>query len=170
MQWHTEFIVLLARLLKPNLYVELGIRHCETLNVVIPYAKRLIGVDTNPECASHMLYAPNQEFVNLSTLEFAQTLQNEPISIDMLFIDADHEMDSVIADFRAFSPYVVDQGIILFHDTFPDSLKHTNRRLSGTAYQAIEQLARVTDEYEMMTLPIPPGLTVCRKRKAQVAW
>lgn len=169
MRWHTELIVLLARLLRPILYVELGIRHCETFNAVIPYARRLIGVDTNNECGSYIAPAPNVEFVNSSTLEFAATLR-KPILIDMLFIDADHAKISVIEDFRMFFPYVANQGIILFHDTFPGNEKQTRPNLSGTAYKAVETLARVNDEYEMMTIPLSPGLTICRKRKTQVAW
>lgn len=30
--------------------------------------------------------------------------------------------------------------------------------------------SRHTTEYEMVTIPIPPGLIICRKRKTQLSW
>lgn len=44
------------------------------------------------------------------------------------------------------------------------------RALCDTAYQAIEELSKDTTEYELMTLPVNPGLTLCRKRKKQLSW
>lgn len=40
--------------------------------------------------------------------------------IDFLFIDGAHEYEYVKNDFLLFSPYVVDGGIIAFHDTTPN--------------------------------------------------
>ena len=36
--------------------------------------------------------------------------------IDFLFVDGDHEYEAVLADIRAFVPFVRDGGIVAFHD------------------------------------------------------
>ena len=40
---------------------------------------------------------------------------NKPV--ELLFIDGDHSYDSVLADFTAWFPKLIDGGIIAFHDT-----------------------------------------------------
>ena len=42
------------------------------------------------------------------------------LPIKFLFIDGAHEYEFVEKDFSLWSPYVVDGGIIAFHDTTPD--------------------------------------------------
>lgn len=42
--------------------------------------------------------------------------------------------------------------------------------LSGTACQVVEILAQDTSAYELMTIPVPPGLTIFRKRQGQLSW
>jgi predicted O-methyltransferase YrrM len=37
--------------------------------------------------------------------------------IDLLFIDANHEYDSVLEDFRVWSPQLAPDGVIAFHDS-----------------------------------------------------
>src|SRR5437879_2763365 len=43
-------------------------------------------------------------------------------------------------------------------------------RMIQFAEQVIESLSRKSEQFEMMTLPWHPGLTLCRKRTAQLAW
>jgi len=40
--------------------------------------------------------------------------------IDLLFIDANHEYDSVLADFEIWSPQLAPDGVIAFHDSDHD--------------------------------------------------
>jgi predicted O-methyltransferase YrrM len=169
LNWHEDFIVELAKVLQPQIYVELGIYHCELFNRVIPYAGHLIGVDTWQEAGQLMLYSAKVRFIHATTVDFARELQDHPLMINLLFIDADHSRDAVLRDFYNFFPYVAPHGLILFHDTHPQP-EHLQPGYCGTAYQAIEELARDTSGYEMATIPIAPGLTICRKRRRQLAW
>ncbi len=41
-------------------------------------------------------------------------------SIHLLFLDGSHEYDDVTADFEAFFPFVVDGGLVAFHDVGPE--------------------------------------------------
>ena len=109
-------------------------------------------------------------FFNGTTQQFAQELQKNPLQIDLLFIDADHAKEAILKDFHDYFPFVAPHGLILFHDTHPRDNWMMQRDLCDTAYQAIEELAKDTTEYELMTIPVNPGLTLCRKRKKQLSW
>jgi predicted O-methyltransferase YrrM len=168
--WHESFIEHLASVLKPRVYVELGLYRCELFNRVIPYAQRLIGVDVAAEAGKWMAKSDKVKFVNSSTDEYAATLQAHPMSIDMLFIDADHSKEAVLRDFWNFFPFVSRHELIILHDTFPKNIDYTQPGFCADAYKAIEELSKYTDKFEMMTIPVHPGLTLCRKRITQLSW
>jgi predicted O-methyltransferase YrrM len=169
LNWHEDFIVLLAKFIRPKVYVELGLFHCELFNKMIPYADSLIGVDITPETCQYVQQSPKVRFVNALTSDFALELHSNPLKIDMLFIDADHSKDSVLEDFYNYFPFMAPHGIILLHDTHP-APEHLDPGYCDTAYQAIEELAKNDSGFEMMTIPVPPGLTICRKRLIQLSW
>lgn len=170
LKWHIDFIVELARVMRPSVYVELGVHRAELFNRVIPHAGQLIGVDTDPDSARHVLEAPNVRFVLGATEEFADEVRDSGLRIDMLFIDADHSRDAVLHDFRSYLPAVNPHGLILLHDTHPGDSSLIEPGWCGDAYQAVEQLQASAAEFEMMTIPRSPGLTLCRKRRAQLSW
>ena len=168
--WHEDLIELLGSFIRPKVYVELGLFHCDLFNRMIPHAEQLIGVDMNPAAGNFMQQSEKVRFFNGTTQEFAKELQENPLQIDLLFIDADHSKEAVLQDFYDYFPFVAPHGLILFHDTHPGDAKMLHRTLCDTAYQAIEELGKNTEEYELMTLPISPGVTICRKRKKQLSW
>ena len=168
--WHGGILEYLAKLLKPRVYVELGMGGCRIFNRIVPLAKHSFGVDLDANCKHRMINSPQTAFAHQSTLEFAQTIKENPIEIDLLFIDADHSREAVLNDFKAFFPFVADNGMILLHDGYPFSREMTNSGNCDTAYQAIWELSQNNKEWEMMTLPLPPGLTLCRKRTKQLSW
>ncbi len=140
--WHEDFIVHLAAILKPKVYVELGLYHCELFNRVEPYAKKLIGVDTSAEAGRYMEKSIKVKFVNSTTNDYAEKIKKKPIKIDMLFIDANHSCRSVMQDFNNFFPHVADHGLILLHDSYPENKKMTDSGYCGDGYKAIEQLSK----------------------------
>ncbi len=169
--WHLSFIECLARVVKPNLYVELGVHRCELFNRIIPYAQQLIGVDIDAQARHFLAKSDKVKFINSTTDEFAAALRAKPMSIDMLFIDADHSKEAVLKDFWNYFPFVSHHGLILMHDTHPKSIEFAQPgRYCCDAYKAVEELSINTDKFEMMTIPVHPGLTLCRKRTAQLSW
>ncbi|MER1999680.1 MAG: class I SAM-dependent methyltransferase, partial [Lysinibacillus sp.] len=76
----------------------------------------------------------------------------------------------VLQDFYDYFPFVSQHGLILLHDTHPRDDFMLQRIYCDTAYQAIEELSKDTTEYELMTIPVNPGVTICRKRKKQLSW
>ncbi|QGU00165.1 hypothetical protein SYNTR_1571 [Candidatus Syntrophocurvum alkaliphilum] len=168
--WHEDFIVHLASIVRPKVYVELGLYKCALFNRIIPYADKLIGVDVNPDAQNYMQKSDKTYFFNTTTEDFAKQLENEPLQIDMLFIDANHAREAVLQDFRSYLPFVAPHGLILLHDVHPGQQYLIQPEWCGTAYLAAEELSKHRDEYEMMTIPVSPGLSICRKRKTQLSW
>ncbi|MGD6966123.1 class I SAM-dependent methyltransferase [Rossellomorea vietnamensis] len=170
LNWHENFILHLASVIRPKTYVELGLFRCQLFNKMAEFSDQLVGVDINDGAGKYMLKAPKARFFHGSTEDFAKSLEANPLKIDMLFIDADHSKEAVLQDFRNFFPYVVPHGLILFHDSHPKDNRMIHPSLCGTAYQAIEELSKERELFEMVTLPISPGVTICRKRKKQLSW
>ena len=169
LNWHEEFITRIAQLCRPKVYMELGLYKCDLFNKIIPYAEKLIGVDLSPEAGHFMQDSPKVTFINAPSNDFAEQLKSCPIQIDLLFIDANHTKASVLDDFHNYFLFVAPHGLILLHDTYPTPDQVTPE-YCDTAYQAIWELTTEYHDYEMVTIPVPPGLTICRKRQTQLSW
>lgn len=168
---HEAFICLLAKSVKPKVYVELGIYDCTLFNRMIPLvSEKLIGVDFVPEMGKHMKKHRKTEFFAGTTTDFAKELKKRGTVIDMLFIDADHSKEAVLEDFNNYFPMVKEDGIILLHDSYPKNKEFTQSGYCGDGYKAIFELSKKTDKYEMVTIPVHPGLVICRKRTKQMPW
>jgi len=168
--WHENFIIHIAFIIRPKVYVELGLYQCALFNRIIPFADKLIGLDCLKNPGKCMKKSPKVEFVCSTTSDFAKVAKNKGLKIDMLFIDADHSKESVYKDFKAFFPLMNDQGLILLHDGYPKNEEYTQSGYCGDGYKAIEELTDKAKGYEMMTIPLHPGLTLCRKRSKHLHW
>lgn len=173
MKWkHTEFRELMAelvRLYQPHTYVEIGVQHGYIFNAISPLVKRAVAVDINP--MDRIVSRANVETHQLPSLEFAGRWK-EPI--DLLFIDADHVKESVIADFDAMLPHVREcTGLILLHDTYPVQESLLSPRYCNNAWEAARMIhmAKKYRNIEAVTLPGPwAGLTICRKAPKHLGW
>ena len=155
---YEDFIVHLARLVRPKLFVKLGLFNCALFNRVVPYAEKSIGVDVQPEAASYMKKSRDTRFVKGTTQDFAKELEVNPLQINMLFIDADPSKVAVKQTFQEFFPFIAPRGLILIHDSQLENA------------EMLKPVGRDTQPYEFMSIPVSQGLTICRKRQEQVAW
>jgi predicted O-methyltransferase YrrM len=163
-----ELFIALAKLYKPKVYVELGVKKGYTLKRMAPFVRQAIGIDIAPLAID----LPNVKFIQSKTTEFAQSLAGREPFIDMLFIDADHAAKAVIEDFSAYFPYVKSgTGLILLHDTHPIKEELTEEGHCFDAWKAAAYLRNITD-CEIVTLPGPwAGLSICRKLGAHhLSW
>lgn len=163
--WHVKLLTLLAKILKPECYVELGIYHAEVVNKLIPHCEKIYAVDINNESSAFIKKSKKVHFHNVSSELFLDFVIINDIAIDMLFIDADHSFEAVLKDFYGYWPYIKPNGLVLLHDSFPESELHINDGYSGTCYKAIQEIKRNrTNDIEIITIPYPPGLTIVRKK------
>lgn len=168
--WHEDFIAHIAETVKPEVYVELGLYQCELFNKIVPLADELYGVDINPDAGKFMQKSAKTFFHCGTTDSFVKIFASQNKKIDLLFIDADHCKESVLQDFWNYFPYVSDHGLILLHDTHPKNLQYTDKGYCGDAYLVVEELKNHSNEFEFMTIPVHPGLTLIRKRRTQLRW
>lgn len=64
-------------------------------------------------------YAGNRENLIIGDSHSKETVANvydRRSSFDMVFIDGDHSLESVTADFMLYAPFCRDGGVIVFHD------------------------------------------------------
>ena|SRR3989304_3649262 len=168
--WHSAFIEQLAELLRPQLYIEVGVGSGATFERVAPRARRAIGVDPDAGAGVSVRQA-GAEFLQLRSVQAAELLMGRGERIDLLFIDADHSAESLVEDFTVWEPLLRPHGLMLLHDTHPGSVEETHPALSGDCYRSISLLEGLYwGRFEMVTLPVAPGLTICRKRRKQLAW
>ena len=168
---HDDIIVSFAKMLKPKTYVELGVYECLLVNKMIPHVSEAVyAVDIKKEAGLFMKKSKKAHFFNGTTDAFAKELASKNVTIDMLFIDADHRKESVLSDFKNYFPLVKEDGIIFLHDGYPRDKDETRDGYCSNCWEAIRELGQHTDTYEMMTIPLHPGLTICRKRTKQIPW
>lgn len=169
-KWHQNFILYLASVLRPESYLEIGIYRCGLFNQMLPYANKLTGVDLSPDAGKSMISSPKTKFICANSVDYAKQLKGAGETFDFIFIDADHSQQAVYADFSHYIELLRPHGVILLHDTHPIDQAATNQDRCGDGYLAIDHLSRQTEKWEMMTIPLHPGLTLCRKRATQLSW
>jgi hypothetical protein len=175
-----EFVPLmveLVRLYHPKTYVEVGVAEGYTFNqmVQMPQIDRLVAVDVRPV---RVTPGGRVEIWQMSSQEFAKKWKDP---IDMLFIDGDHNKETVEHDFFEIGKFVrTGTGLILLHDTHPMTEELLSPRRCNNAWEfANELFGGISNQYEMgglyiddateymeiLTLPGPwAGMTMVKKR------
>ena len=106
----------------------------------------------------------------MTTDEFYEQNKNKLV-IDFLFIDADHNYEQALKDFINYSKIVKDNGIIILHDTYPENESHLLLAKCGTAYKVARYIRQNCGrDYEIMTIPVFPGMSLIRKSYKQLLW
>ncbi len=101
----------------------------------------------------------------VSTDELAAWWSLKKVPIDLLYIDADHSHAQSLADFDHFCRWVVPNGLILMHDSFPLSELHEEDRYSGHVWITVQEIKRNrADEFEACTIPHLCGVSILRRR------
>ena len=164
--FHSDYIVSMAQVLQPKVYVELGVGYAgvSTLNrvhAVLTSLSTVYGIDI-VDLSHKLVKTNNLHFHNCTTDEFFAKWGGDPM--DMIFIDADHDADAVYKDASNYYQFLTkDTGIMFLHDTWPVDEGWTGPDKSGTAYKAVKRLKDSLVGAEVLTIPSPHGLTLIRK-------
>ena len=166
--WHVTFLSNLSAELRPDSYAELGIYEGETFNKIL--AKRKYAVDISKKALNFIPDCDEVIKIHGTSAELGLELKRTKLSLDLLFIDANHDSEAVQFDFETLEKFVGPRGVVLFHDTFPGDVSFTSSNLCGDAYLAIPALQQKFSEWHFVTLPIHPGLTIATRRGILPAW
>lgn len=159
---HTEFLDFLFSYLRPENYLELGVRLGENFVPMAKHCKKAIGVDID---SIKFNLAENMEYHKMTTDEYFKNLSDD-VMFDVVFIDADHSHEQSLKDFINVKDRVIEDGIILLHDTYPYDMSMTHPHLCNDVYKtALYIKQNLIDEFEVFTLPINPGVTMVKKIK-----
>jgi hypothetical protein len=157
---HERLVPLLVNIIGAKCYLELGVYTFNTIRKVKKYNPdcRCVGVDMKWHCPT----PPGIEF-HLSTTDHFFVHNADGLEPDVVFIDADHSYKSVNSDFANSWEIVQPEGLILLHDSNPETEADTDPGLCGDGWKYIKEISALSN-FEAVTLPFHPGLTIVRKR------
>jgi predicted O-methyltransferase YrrM len=173
---YIEFIEYFVRLIKPKNFLELGVQLGECTNKIIdliPNEYYGVDIDINSNIEYLITNKPNFKFAHKNTNEFFEYLDKNNINLklDMVFIDADHSHASSYNDFLNVKRHLNNDGFIFFHDCYPYSIDDTSPSLCGDCYKTSEVIRKCHNtEFEIITIPIFPGISIARKCCKQLEW
>lgn len=166
---HSHFIAAIADGLRSvghmENYLELGVNHCVTFNIVAPYAKTAYAVDNHARQSE--IKADNAKWFFMGSQQF---LNETSEKFDLIFIDANHDPSAVYRDIQDGMKVLTDIGIIIAHDTYPGNPWYADVRHCGSAYKAIWRIRNECPNYEVMTFPFYCGMTIIRKSSEKPLW
>jgi hypothetical protein len=80
-------------------------------------------------------------------------------SPDLIFVDADHHSEQVLKDLAGVEKICADNAIVVLHDTYPSGPDYTVDVHCSDSYKVPGLIP-----WEHVTLPFPPGVTICRMK------
>jgi hypothetical protein len=95
-----------------------------------------------------------------------------PTDVALGFIDGNHLYDYVKRDFENIFKFLVDNGYIFLHDTYPMNEEYTSEHRCGTGYilrQELEKDPRV-DCFTFLNTAWDVGLTMVRKKSKNLPY
>jgi predicted O-methyltransferase YrrM len=157
---HSSFIENLASYIRPENYLELGVRCGKTFKKVSPLCSKATGVDiANPQ----FVIPNNSVYLETTTDEFFEKISPDE-KYDLIFIDADHSHEQSLKDFLNAEKHLIDDGFIILHDTYPFDSYLFKPELCNDCYKtALYIKQNLYTRFEILTLPFNPGLTLVKK-------
>lgn len=166
---HPEFFSNLFKFIRPECYLELGVRDGRNFLRVAPHCKKAIGVDVYPAPFS---LQQNMEYYTCTTDSYFENL-DPTVKFDCVFIDADHSHEQSLKDFINVKDRVIEDGFIFFHDTYPYGEPFLHPYACNDCYKtALYIKQHFIDQFEIVTLPINPGVSIVKRmnRNQQLLW
>ena len=159
---HVAYFDFLFSYLLPENYLELGVRDGRNFIAVSKYCTKAIAVDV---LTPHFELAENMEYHTSTTDNYFLTLPSD-VMFDVVFIDADHSHGQSLKDFMNVKDRIIEDGFIFMHDTYPYDSSLFVPDLCNDVYKtALYIKENFIDEFEIITLPFNPGVTMIKKIK-----
>lgn len=154
---HTSIITQMVKLLNCKKYLELGIYDGKNIHAVGIHCDDCTGVDI----VDNTKYAVNKFILNSTDGFFKENKEK----FDVIFIDADHNFESVKIDFINSLDVLNEFGVIIIHDTDPICVEYNHPGFCGDSYKIIDWIDETYSDLNMITLPITEaGLTIVNRK------
>lgn len=168
---HGQFLTQMAYWIKPENYLELGIHTGGTLKSISQHCRAATGVDVALSYVDQIMPS-HVKLVESTTDDFIAGL-DPSTQYDMVFIDAWHSHEQSLKDFIGIHPFVIEEGFIFLHDTSPCNDELLKPEFCYDCYKTPLYIkTHFIDDFELVTLPFNPGLTIVKKikRNKQLYW
>lgn len=124
--WRGEFFNKIIKELNYSSYLELGVSTGD-FSFKLVECDIKIGVDNNPNISiSNVVCKTTDDYF---------TFLDSDIKFDLIFIDAYHEKTQVFRDFYNSIEHLNENGMIILHDIYPLSEKHSDQSCNGDCYR-----------------------------------
>ena len=133
-----NFGIYLLRLINkysPKNVIEIGSHNGVSTEIFSLTCESVIAIDIllSEKLQDVLTRCPNITFFHESSDSAHTKIQNE--SVDLLYIDGDHEMESTARDIRNYAPKVRPGGVIAGHDINSEKVRRAVDAELGTRYE-----------------------------------
>jgi len=152
-------LISLVEELKPQAIIEVGVEYGGSFKfweLILPPGGLLIGVDVNPFTGEKIIW-PWKQSDRVIKLIIGDSMVEETVGrvgealggcqADFLFIDGNHDLPHVSADFRNYGRFIRSGGIVGFHDVG-----------SGESGQFFDSIPGRKEKLRAKTSPIGTGV------------
>lgn len=164
-----EVLRWLHELLRPALYLEIGVERGRSLALARP-PTQVVGVDPQPignplaacSATTQLFTVPSAQFLAAPPADCALHQRG----FDLAFVDGDHRFEAVLDDFIALERWAAPGALLVLHDTLPLNARtaapaRDTSFYSGDGWKLVPCLRVLRPQLRMVTLPVSPtGLTL----------
>lgn len=120
-----QFLTMLHDLLKPVVYLEVGVQYGLSLDLAV-HSEWAIGVDPEP-----LVQAKEKQSIYRMTSDqyFRFPTGNDPDQVDLAFIDGSHLWQDALEDFINISKLCGPDSVVVFDDVLPYNQEMTSRTM-----------------------------------------
>lgn len=168
-------LINLVEVLEVKTYLELGVEEGLVFNRIAPLVGEAYAVDIKSGTYEHIRNNSNLIWHNTTSANFLRALDKN-VMFDLVFIDADHTHKASLEDFMLVKDHVHPNGIICLHDALPYTPEMASPEWHpglwcGEVYKTVDYIRHnLADEYELCTIPVDFGVTICRKLPKKLPW
>lgn len=155
---HKHVLASIIKYTNCKTYLELGVYDGNTFQTIVPIVDRAIGVDIQDKRTQK-----KGEFYEMTTDIFFQQFTD---TVDIIFIDADHNVNSAIRDFENSLKILNKYGIIFLHDTDPMEKMLLQPGYCNDCYKIVDYIISSHPELNIITLPLTQaGLSIVTRKQ-----
>lgn len=118
-----EFLTMLHDLLKPKVYLEIGVQNGGSLNLAHA-AEVAIGIDPVPLVSE----TGNQRIFRMTSNQYFGSTR-PPLDVDLAFIDGSHLFEDALSDFLNIAELCHTKSVVVFDDVLPYSQEIAERTM-----------------------------------------